>query len=78
MSEIPTGTRDVTGYLNAAKTGINEEYGSCGKFANDLSGLGSEPGGDDSIAGRTKTYTDTEPVVGGLVFFAGGGYDKKN
>lgn len=57
---------------------IGEKGWQCGFYANRAVGLNGEPGGDDSIAGRKQTYTDQSPVVGGLVFFTGSGYDKSN
>lgn len=55
-----------------------EAGGQCGYFANRAVGLNGEPWGDDSIAGRMKTYKDQSPVVGGMVFFTWPWYDKDN
>jgi len=74
----PLGTKDSTGYKNASQAKDGTVYWSCWQFANDLSGVWSEPGWDDTIAGRTKTYTDTAPVVWGMVFEAGPQLDAKN
>lgn len=57
---------------------IDSQGGQCGYYANRAVGLNGEPWGDDTLAGRMKTYTDRTPAVGGLVFFSGGKYDQKN
>lgn len=64
-----------TDYLNMP---IGTKWWQCGVYANRWVWLSGEPGGDDSLQGRIKTYTDTAPVPGGLAFFYGQGYDQKN
>lgn len=62
-------------YLNLP---VGAKWGTCGVFANRSVGLAGEPGGDDTLQGRTNTYIDKAPIVGGLAFFHGQGYDQKN
>lgn len=73
---VTTGvTPKSTEFLNLP---IGAKWWSCGFYANRWVGLSWEPGGDDSIQGRIKTYTDTAPVKGGLALFYWAGYDAKN
>lgn len=45
------------------------KWWQCGFYANRAVWLNGEPWWDDTVAGRTKTYTDKTPRVWGLVFF---------
>lgn len=77
------GTGSITTPVSDQSTkyltmGTWENGGQCGFYANRAVGLNGEPWGDDSIAGRMKTYKDPSPVVGGMVFFTWSGYDQKN